>query len=415
VKRYPKRDENARKKKEENPKNATFSLKNGKKSGGYYNYSNLLVKIEMSRNGALLILIAFLVLIYLMFSANHIVVVTVSMTTKSARTETSSTFIATKSSRNKTSPSHCDKYGYVVWVSRPYSASKLCGGCMVLWELVSLLKRESCQVWIESSDQKWKKYGKLFEENPWGVLKLPDAYPRSGVIFVYPEIVTGNPFKATRYVHWILYYPGGIGGAKRYPKLSVVACYHSFFCSGEGRIKSTRIESQYQFPLFVPSLKILDTVEQLPPPLSNRTGVLWMMRKGRKVLEWKKKNLPHESLPGTKKNVEHIKIEELCALCNQEFRTFVTYDMETFHSAVAALCGCDSVIFPPPNQPEESLRKLTPGIRYFGFEKKASQKKASPLSFWSGLRQKGFSAVKNFIRITQKWNSSFPLLKNSSE
>lgn len=148
-------------------------------------------------------------------------------------------------------------------------------------------------------------------------------------IVVYPEIVSGNPLRAPRYVRWLLHEPGFHEGAFIHATGDLYFCYQEAFnknCSG-----------MIYGGLLTIADTFLDIYRNVNP--GERSKVCYMIRKG-----IDRKDLPDVSDLWVVDGYSH---HELASAFN-ECRVCYFYDPYTTYAAYAAACGCIPVIVPMP-------------------------------------------------------------------
>jgi hypothetical protein len=192
-----------------------------------------------------------------------------------------------------------------------------------------------------------------------------DIAKQSDVITIYPEVISGNPFNAVNVLRWVLYYPGRHGaGDMVYNSDEVIFAYHSIYVENSLYSKC-------------PLLKVIDSKMDI---MTNKngfrknTGIL--IRKGKSDYLSKIHYLDkHKDL--FKGGVINIDVEilkcndlkELSTLYNQ-FEYFISLDSFTYHSTMAALCGCKSIVVPSNELSKHTFHSYIEtkyGIAY-GFE-----------------------------------------------
>jgi O-antigen biosynthesis protein len=147
-------------------------------------------------------------------------------------------------------------------------------------------------------------------------------------IVVYPEIVTGNPFRAKRVVRYLLYYAGAYGGPRKYDESDSIFSYSSVIREDYGRGGLLTI------PVSDP--KIFRPPDKKNP--SVRQGTCFYSHKHR-LFGGSLQDITRDSTEITKENpASPRELAELFRRCE----TFYAYE-DTALIAEAMLCGCKVV------------------------------------------------------------------------
>lgn len=146
-------------------------------------------------------------------------------------------------------------------------------------------------------------------------------------IVIYPEKMFGNPLHAKNVVRWLLYYD-------RFPKQHDIAYGNNdlFVCY---RLAMNSIElNPNEYVLETPFFD-MDLYKRTN--FAERHGDCYILRKGKS-----RKDIPQhfdgpiiDDLPETLK----VEVFNQCQRC-------ISYDTQTSYSAIAALCGCQSIVVP---------------------------------------------------------------------
>lgn len=172
---------------------------------------------------------------------------------------------------------------------------------------------------------------------------IANASDIEGSVVVYPEIVSGNPLGARRYVRWFLHKPGFHEGQFKYNRDDLCFSYQDAF-------KSPGSDIKYGGTLAV-SEAFLDTYKLKNE--KNRIKTCHMIRKGKNRLDLP--DLSHQWIVDGRTHQELSEIFNECRIC-------YFYDLYTTYSTYAAVCGCIPVIVPLANVtkdqwiPEENHR-----------------------------------------------------------
>lgn len=154
-------------------------------------------------------------------------------------------------------------------------------------------------------------------------------------ITVYPETISGNPLNAKNVVRWLLHNPGHFSGNVSYQ-------------TNEVHIRHANWQA---FPNIIGCFKDLNTLRpfripepyKLPADGAKRYGTAYCLRKG------KNRRLAHDTKDSTLiDGLSHEQIAEIF----RRVEVFYSYDLYTYYSSLATLCGCTSVVLP-----EEGLSK----------------------------------------------------------
>lgn len=197
---------------------------------------------------------------------------------------------------------------------------------------------------------------------------------RKNTVTIYPEIVPGNPLGATHPVRWVMYYPGGHGmGDKVYAENECIVTYHDIFVVGtpyEGcplvHIRDSKSKSFFDMglkdrPNNIVLVKkgakggdmqsVQDRSDKYISPYAEKLGIGEFMMLDRILPQVQTMDALNEIYNGAK--------------------YFVSFDVETYHSVLAAMAGCISVIIPQDGLTKEQLFEKLPDWKYgiaYGFD-----------------------------------------------
>jgi hypothetical protein len=166
-------------------------------------------------------------------------------------------------------------------------------------------------------------------------------------MFIYPEIISGNPYNAKYVTRWLLNTPGIIAGDGQYSENDLIYKYWNYFKAPD--------ESKVKGELRCIDLKLNNYYNKNNP---NRIGECFLVKKGAlfgKVLD---KHSNHAL------NIDHFISDEHLANVFNEKLMFISYDALTYHSIQAALCGCISVVIPDPNVSKQEWSEKSPINKY---------------------------------------------------
>ena len=181
------------------------------------------------------------------------------------------------------------------------------------------------------------------------------------VITIYPEVISGNPFNAKNVVRYVLYYPGWHAGDKEYSDDELIITYNNEF------VKDTKYDNAFVLTVLNPKLNIMKNHDKK----RNKIGLL--VRKC-KDFDYKM-NLLNQykhllKLPVISIDDEINKCTDLRNLSKiyNTISLFISFDPHTYHSTMAALCGCTSVVIPSKEISSEEFYNVQKyGVAY-GFE-----------------------------------------------
>jgi hypothetical protein len=181
------------------------------------------------------------------------------------------------------------------------------------------------------------------------------------VITIYPEVISGNPFNAKNVVRYVLYYPGWHAGDKEYSDDELIITYNNEY------VKDTKYDNAFVLTVLNPKLNIMKNHDKK----RNKIGLL--VRKC-KDFDYKM-NLLNQykhllKLPVISIDDEINKCTDLRNLSKiyNTISLFISFDPHTYHSTMAALCGCTSVVIPSKEIPSEEFYNVQKyGVAY-GFE-----------------------------------------------
>jgi hypothetical protein len=191
--------------------------------------------------------------------------------------------------------------------------------------------------------------------------KAKEIAIQDDVITIYPEVISGNPFNAKNVVRYVLYYPGWHAGDKEYSDDELIITYNNEY------VKDTKYDNAFVLTVLNPKLNIMKNNDKK----RNKIGLL--VRKC-KDFEYKM-NLLNEykhllKLPVISIDDEINKCTDLKDLSKiyNTITLFISFDPHTYHSTMAALCGCTSIVIPSKEISNEEFYNVQKyGVAY-GFE-----------------------------------------------
>lgn len=207
-----------------------------------------------------------------------------------------------------------------------------CGGHMMLYRLAYQLRAElgvDARVWNEQPG--WNPYGVPHADREWA----KDAW------VVYPEIVLGNPLEAARVVRWELNKVGffGFGDAGTWgPDDLRVAYAPKFRHHGDEEL-----------------LTLLDLwPEFIYPGSGPRQGTCFVFKNGAHKTPISETELA---------DFRHV-VPPDAGEVFRRYERFISYDITTWLSVQAALCGCLSIVVPDEGITAEDWRAAHPFYQY---------------------------------------------------
>ncbi|MCK2084373.1 WavQ [Aeromonas sp. 3925] len=149
-------------------------------------------------------------------------------------------------------------------------------------------------------------------------------------IVIYPEIVFGNPLKATRVIRWLLNKPGYFTGDIYYGPGEL------YFKFDDGLVDDfafygSEISSSPLKVIHIPSVYNDNNIHSV------RSGVAYSIRKGSD-----KPLIHHPKDAILIDGMDHAEIARVF----KSVTCFISYDLYSAYSTFAVLCGCDSVVIP---------------------------------------------------------------------
>jgi hypothetical protein len=199
---------------------------------------------------------------------------------------------------------------------------------------------------------------------------------------IYPEGVHNNPLGAKVAVTWILYMTGDA--------LPFRVSYAPFFCKN--------------YPGTEP-LTVIETCEKYCklPEVENREGACFLVRKGAST-----PRIPETENGRAFEIVTDRETDRIYKLF-QSKSIFYNYDISSYHSVQAALCGCTSVVVPAPGVSKEDWRSghpiLSKGIAY-GLDDLDYAKNTLPelLDHLHNIEKEGVNQIHRLVERVEKAN-----------
>ena len=226
--------------------------------------------------------------------------------------------------------------------------------------------------------------------------KAKEIAIQDDVVTIYPEVISGNPFNAKNVVRYVLYYPGWHAGDKGYSYDELIITYNNEY------VKDTKYENAFVLTVLNPKLNIMKNNYKK----RNKIGLL--VRKC-KDFEYKM-NLLNQykhliKLPVISIDDEINKCTDLRNLSKiyNTISLFISFDPHTYHSTMAALCGCTSVVIPSKEISNEEFYNVQKyGVAY-GFENIdfAKLTYSKMIDNLKQMDQNTFTQCANFVKLIQ--------------
>ena len=153
-------------------------------------------------------------------------------------------------------------------------------------------------------------------------------------VLVYPDVFYGNIFNAKNVVRWFLYY--NRFGKEAYGKEDLFYTYRDVFID-----KTLNPENRKLY------LAYFDLDLYKKTNFGYRSGKCYIVRKGKNRTDLPKSfdGLVLDDL----QEKEKVKVMNECEYC-------ISYDTQTSYTAIAAICGCISIIIPEPGKTWDDYR-----------------------------------------------------------
>jgi hypothetical protein len=226
--------------------------------------------------------------------------------------------------------------------------------------------------------------------------KAKEIAIQDDVITIYPEVISGNPFNAKNVVRYVLYYPGWHAGDKEYSDDELIITYYNEY------VKDTKYDNAFVLTVLNPKLNIMKNNYKK----RNKIGLL--VRKC-KDFDYKM-NLLNQykhllKLPVISIDDEINKCTDLRNLSKiyNTISLFISFDPHTYHSTMAALCGCTSIVIPSKEISNEEFYNVQKyGVAY-GFENIdfAKLTYSKMIDDLKQMEQNTFTQCANFVKLIQ--------------
>lgn len=182
-------------------------------------------------------------------------------------------------------------------------------------------------------------------------LRIASYSDLSGCVAVYPEVINGNPLFSSTVVRWFLNKPGALTGCVDFGKDELY-----FYYDGVFDVEITPGQKNHLLRVVIPNPTYKYHNKK------DRAGCCYMVRKG-----FKRAHLYHSKECLRVDGLKHAAMASVFNNC----KYFYSYDLYTFYTSYAAICGCIPIVVPESGisevqwQPNVSSRY---GIAY-GIEK----------------------------------------------
>ena len=170
-------------------------------------------------------------------------------------------------------------------------------------------------------------------------------FSKRNSIVIYPETLYGNPLEAENVVRWLLYFHRFKDVEGAFGKNDLFVCYRDFFNDPELNPSEITLKVNY-----------FDDQLYRQYNFGPRSGKCYILRKGKS-----RKDLP-EHFDGPVYD-DDMSQEELVEMFNEHEYCY-SYDTQSFYSAIAAICGCKSVVVMEPGKTEKDY--LGKGETHYG-------------------------------------------------
>lgn len=206
------------------------------------------------------------------------------------------------------------------------------GGVVALHELGEVLAKLNQEVYLISSyTTTTSKAVCIDEQTARNIIETDDR-----TIVIYPEIIHGNPLNAKNVIRWVLYTPGINGGDSIYNDSEHVFLYKTEFGF------NTIYKDKPLLHIFSPKTNVFYDMGK------ERSGDCFLIKKGNKI--------HNNFIEGYYLDSDILRSENIDAFLLETFNKynrFISYDTFTYHSVIAAMCGCTSIVMKNPQVPRD--------------------------------------------------------------
>lgn len=164
--------------------------------------------------------------------------------------------------------------------------------------------------------------GNRYAVNPDWDTPHADAPLEGDWVAIYPEVVSGNPWRAPHVARWVLYFPGVLAGDRAYDPSEAVFTWSRLYLDGVPVLQTPTID--------------LDIYRELDLP---RVGALTFANKGRS-------DLLHVSGAAAPITLDLRLHPRALAEALNRAEVLYTTDAHTGMTDLALLCGCPVIVVP---------------------------------------------------------------------
>ena len=227
---------------------------------------------------------------------------------------------------------------FVIYAPGDYTPNG--GGCVVLHRLAHNIALCGEESYIMTSKKNPKYLGEQVTQEQ--AIELC----KNGAMAIYPEVTTGNPFKAKKVMRWILYHVRNYGMFGIYQKTDLVYKYAPFF--------NLRFNQDVQGELRAVELNLDIFVNRN----EERSGACFLIKKeNHKEHIHPANSIQLDDYPNKGGNEYLADVFNKC-------ENFYAYDTATWLSIMAALCGCKSIVVPNTGVTPEQWHNGYPYFKY---------------------------------------------------
>ncbi len=235
-----------------------------------------------------------------------------------------------------------------------------------------------------------KKYKTNPNFNTPVMFEMPQGGFDNNWIVIYPENTLGNPLGAKNVVRWLLASP------MEHSEVFSVNKNEYLVMHGIG-VGNTQIDGTYSSPKYLNVQYLMEDIYNEKNSLSNRSGTAYCLRKGkgRKIVHELNNSICIDGLT-------HVEIAEIF----KKVETFISYDVATFYSQYAVLCGANSIVIPDKTFTVEQWREMPGrfGVAY-GFDEILWAENTKPLlkEYYSIKNSENIKHCKEFIKDSNEY------------
>lgn len=153
-------------------------------------------------------------------------------------------------------------------------------------------------------------------------------------IVVYPGKVSGNPLQAKNVVRYLLHKPGFHTNQVSYGKNELYFYYREKFLDPTLKLSPAHL---FYFPVVLSKLFTQTN-------FGERSGTCFILRKG------KNRQIVHDLSSGVV--IDDLPMEKIAEVFNNS-EYCISYDLDTFFTHYASLCGCKTIVVPEPGLSKE--------------------------------------------------------------